>query len=85
MNRQEIEERLTRYIQDELLVGNITIEPDEDLLESALLDSISIIQLVHFCEQELKVKIPHEDVTIENFASVELMGSYLTSRIQATH
>lgn len=76
-----MKERLARYITSDLLnQGDLTVADDEDLLGSGLLDSLSVMSLVHFIEQELSIDVPAEDVTIENFVSLDAIEAYLRRR-----
>jgi acyl carrier protein len=76
-----VKERLARYITSDLLnQGDLTVADDEDLLGSGLLDSLSVMSLVHFIEQELSIDVPAEDVTIENFVSLDAIEAYLRRR-----
>lgn len=77
-----MKETLTRYISQELLSGRKPggISEDEELLLSGLLDSLGIMQLVAFIEDELALGVPPEDVTIENFRSVRKIHDYLERR-----
>jgi len=70
---------IIQYIETELLNsrGEIKITADEDLLTSGLLQSLSIMKLIHFIENKYNVKIPPEDMVIEHFISVEAMEEYL--------
>lgn len=77
-----MKERLIRYISQELLGqrgDDAGIAPDEDLLGGRI-DSLGIMSIVFFIEQELGVRVPPEDVTIENFQTVETIAAYLARR-----
>lgn len=79
-----MKERIARYIAEELLNldprdGRV-IAPDEDLLGSGLVDSLGIMSLVFFVEQEAVLEIPPEDVTIENFQTIDAIDGYLARR-----
>ena len=77
----ERRERLARYIATDLLnQGDLVIGEDEDLLASGLLDSLSVMSLIHFIEQDLSIDVPAEDVTIENFVSLRAIEAYLGRR-----
>ena len=77
----ERRERLARYIASDLLnQGDLVIGEDEDLLASGLLDSLSVMSLIHFIEQDLSIDVPAEDVTIENFVSLRAIEAYLGRR-----
>ena len=76
-------ERLARYIATDLLnQGDLVIGDDEDLLASGLLDSLSVMSLIHFIEQDLAIDVPAEDVTIENFVSLRAIDGYLGRRLE---
>ena len=76
-------ERLARYIATELLnQGDLVIAEDEDLLASGLLDSLSVMSLIHFIEQDLAIDVPAEDVTIENFVSLRAIDAYVERRLE---
>jgi acyl carrier protein len=74
-------EVLTEFVQKELAQGRVAaIKPDEDLLASGVIDSLGILQLVMFVEQRFEVKIPDEDVVVENFRSIDVLTDYIDKR-----
>jgi len=76
-----VKERLARYIASDILnESDRVIGDDEDLLASGLLDSLSVMSVIHFIEQELGIDVPAEDVTIENFVSLRAIDAYLGRR-----
>lgn len=77
-----MKDHLARWITRELLnrPEAETVAPDDDLLGSGLLDSLGIMSLVFHIEQETGVEVPPEDVTIENFLSLETIDAYLRRR-----
>jgi len=48
--------------------------PDDSLLEKGLLDSMSILKTVTFCEEQFGVTIPDEDVLPDHFESVRAIA-----------
>ena len=76
-----MKERLARYIASDILnESDRVIGDDEDLLASGLLDSLSVMSVIHFIEQDLGIDVPAEDVTIENFVSLRAIDAYLGRR-----
>lgn len=73
---------LIDYIRRELLNNrtDVTIHPEDDLLGSGTVDSIGMLRIIQFVEKRFDVSIPFEDVTIENFGSVDAMSAYLERR-----
>jgi len=50
--------------------SNVTFGDDESLLEAGVIDSVSMIELIEFLEKEFDVTIDEDDMTPENFDSV---------------
>lgn len=76
-----MKERIKGYIASEL-VGQPTlvIGDDEDLLLSGLVDSLGVVRLIDFLEEESGVSIPPGEITIENFGTVNAMATYLSAK-----
>ncbi len=70
---------LIRYIEEELLGGEQSIAAEDDLLSSGLVDSLAIMRLISFIEQEYSIKVPPQDMTIEHFISVDAISNYIKS------
>lgn len=75
---------IIKYVTNELLEGNegIELEADQDLLGSGLIDSLGMMTLVSFVEEQFEVTIPPGDLTIENFMTIDAISTYLESRKQ---
>jgi acyl carrier protein len=72
---------LKEYIQERWMHGaGHDLEESQDLLAAGIIDSLGILQLVTFIEEKFHVQVPDEDVTIENFHSLQAMTAYLASR-----
>ena len=71
---------LRQFVTDDLLLGTMDVSTDEDLLTTGLLDSIGVIRLTGFIEEQFSIHVPPEDVTLENFSSLEVIDGYLDGR-----
>ena len=73
---------ILKYIQENLLSGKgkIELSPEDDLLGSGLLDSMGVMRLVGFVEESFNIKIPPEDIVIENFMDVKAITNYVESQ-----
>lgn len=67
------------FVVDQLLSGK-AVEDQEDLLVSGLVDSIGVMRLVAYLEQQNDMQIPPQDVTIENFTSIDAITRYIAER-----
>lgn len=76
-----MKEALRNYIARELLgmAANGLPRDEDDLLDSGV-DSVGVISLVMFIEEQWGVTVPPEDVVIENFQSIERIAAYLATR-----
>ena len=75
------QEIIINYIQENLLngKGEIELSPVDDLLGSGLIDSMGVMRLVSFVEETFNIKIPPEDIVIENFMDVKAITKYVES------
>lgn len=55
---------------------------DENLIEKGLLDSLAILKVVTFCEEEFGVTIPDQDVLPDHMESVRAIAA-LVERVRA--
>ena len=69
-------EVIRRFVVADLLDGE-EVDDGEDLLLSGLVDSMGVMRLVAFMEEEFNLSIPPQDVTIENFSSLDTLADYL--------
>ena len=71
---------LQQYISEELLNGRMQVEVDDDLLIGEIIDSMGMMRLVAFVEETFAISVPLEDITIQNFRTIEAIDEYLVRR-----
>ena len=76
------EEIIKDYIVRELLYDttDVALLVDDNLLGPGMLDSLNVLQLVHFVEQRFAIQIPQTDVTVTKFGSIGAIVNYIESR-----
>lgn len=68
----ELMSALRAYIVSELLTDPVTdLGEYDELLESGLLDSISVVRLVSYLEREFSIEVPNNDFVPANFQSLD--------------
>ena len=73
---------LRDYIKTELLNdAELSIEEDQDLLLSGLLDSLNVVRLASHIEHSCAFKIPPEDMILENFGTLNQINTYIQTRL----
>lgn len=78
MNTQQA---IKQYLTQELLSDHTNLSIDDNLLIGGLVDSLGIMRLISFIEQHFSIRVPPEDVTIEHFRSIRVIGDYIESRV----
>jgi len=53
---------------------------DQSLLGSGIIDSLGVLDLVTFLERSFKIKVSDEELTPDNFASVQCLASFVTAK-----
>ena len=72
-------EGILELLNEELsLDPSVVIDQDTDLLLTGLVDSLGVVQVVAWIEDELDVSIDPIDVTLENFQTAGRMISFAT-------
>jgi acyl carrier protein len=60
--------------------GRTELAGDEDLIESGVLDSLGIFQLVEFLEERFGVAIADSEITPDNFGTLERIERLVAGR-----
>lgn len=73
-----MKQKILTYIKDEISFEHLEeIDLQEDLFGSGIVDSMGMMKLIDFIEKEAQIAIPENDLTVENFMTVEKIVSYL--------
>jgi acyl carrier protein len=56
------------------------LKPTDKLLESGILDSLGVLDLVAFLEQEFHVVVSDEELLPENFQTIETLIAFVQSK-----
>lgn len=73
---------LEQFIVEELTRGRgiDAIAPDDDLLATGIVDSHGVVELVGAIESRYGVVVPDDDLTPENFKSLNSIEAYVTAK-----
>lgn len=72
-------EKITQYLLKETTTGRELsgIGLNESLVASGLIDSIGVLGLVGFLEEEFNIELEADDVTLDNFDTIAAMCKLL--------
>ncbi len=74
-----IEAKVRQYVLDKLLFGRteVAVDGDTSFLESGIIDSTGVLELVAFLEEEFHVKVEDEDLIPANLDSVNAVTRFV--------
>lgn len=83
-NMQEV---IINFIKENYIVGRSNktdLALDESLLDSGIMDSTGILELVLFLEEQFSIAIPDEEIVPENLDSINNIVAFLNKKLVAT-
>jgi acyl carrier protein len=73
-----VEERIREFVLKQFpLARKNGLKSGEKWLESGLIDSLGILDLVHFLEEEFKIQVSDEELLPDNFQSLDGVASFV--------
>jgi acyl carrier protein len=74
---------LERFIVDELIMGDqqTRIDPDASLISSGVVDSLALLRLIAFVEEQFGVTVEDDEVMPENFETLNIIESFVTAKL----
>jgi acyl carrier protein len=77
----DVADRVRGFLRDEVVLdANAPLDDDTQLLEG-ILDSLGLMQLVAFLEEEYETEIDDVDVTSENFRTIADIARLIDGRL----
>ena len=67
-----------------VFVQQLHLEPpslDKDLLETGTIDSLTFVELLSRLEQEFSIRIPLDDLDLNQFRSIARIGEFIGTRL----
>jgi acyl carrier protein len=82
MTRDQIIARMRSFIEENFLYmrSDYELQDDTSLLGGGIVDSMGVMEVVAFLEEEFGVVVADEDVTEENLGSIGAIATYLVER-----
>ena len=73
-------ETIKTFLEKE--TGRVIEDADKNLIETGILDSFSMFRLISFLEATFGIKIPMEELSPENFNSLEHVAAFVKKLIE---
>jgi acyl carrier protein len=74
----ELHDKITRLLSERVHIETSSIE--SDLVETGLLDSLKLVELMTSLEDEFGITISFDEIEIDNFRSVVSIAEYVNHR-----
>jgi acyl carrier protein len=81
-SQSEVIERVRSFVQENFLYmySDLQLGDDDRLLEKGVIDSMSIVEMISFIEQEFGVTAMEEDISDANFGSLAGIANFVSER-----
>lgn len=81
VTNEDIGKRLAEFIRQKFpLAGGQDLAGDTSLLDSGIVDSIGVLDLVTFIEEQFAIVADDDDLVAENFESIDALVSFVRER-----
>jgi len=79
--------KLIEFIKKDLAKGKgiSDLSETDNLVDADVMDSLAIMKLILFLEDEFQIKIGDEDMALENFTSVESIYNLVQKKTKKKH
>jgi len=67
------------------LARNRNLSDEDLLLENGILDSLGVLELVTYLEQEFKISVADEDLVPENFQTIARLTAFVREKSLGNH
>ncbi len=70
-------------VQELLMDGRSELSPEDSLIDSGILNSLSLLRLVGFIEDRIGVTVDDDELVPEHFQTIRDITSFLEGKLQA--
>lgn len=76
------QEKIRDFIVSELLSNQLEqdLSYSEPLIDSGIIDSLGIMSLISYLEENFKIQVSGDDLVPENFASIAMISDFVTQK-----
>jgi len=83
MNKEEIGEEVSRFIDANFLFDERHVKINESLVGSGTIDSTGILEVITFLEKRFHVTFEDEELVGDNFDTVDRIRSFLFKKLSS--
>jgi len=75
MTEEEIKTEIKSFLAEN--IGNTSLEDEDDLFESGLVNSLFAMELVSFVEKNFKIRVADKDLNLDNFKTISTISGLI--------
>ncbi len=80
---QTMEERIREFVLKAFpLARKSAVNGNQKWLETGVIDSLGILDLVHFLEQQFSIQVADEELLPENFESLDAVAAFVRKKTE---
>ena len=81
MKKEEIKIRIKDFIRENTFAEIQNIQDSTMLFDDGVFDSMGLVLLISFLEEEFDIHTDDTDLIVENFESIEAISKFILNRI----
>ena len=78
-----VAQAIANFIRQNIVYDESDVDPDVSFMESGLIDSTGILEVVFFLEETFAITVEDDDVLPEHFDSVSRLSAYVRQKLAA--
>ena len=77
-----IESTIEQFITDELMFGDVKVklEPDTPLIANGILDSLALMRMILFIEEQFGIKVGDNELLPGNFQTINHIKAFVEAK-----
>ena len=82
MTQEQVLDRTRQYVRDNFLYTrpDYPLQEDEPLMEAGVIDSMGVMELLDFIQEEFGVVVEDDEITEENLGTLRAIARYVSSK-----
>lgn len=76
----DIKEQVKEFFKENFMADMDSVKDSDSFLESGIIDSTGVLELVLFLEETYKIKVEDDEIIPENLDSLENIATYVTTK-----
>lgn len=81
MENAEIKNDIAQFLKTDCGISEDELDSSETVFSSGLLDSLDILKIVSFIEEQYGLSISALEVSLDHFDTIDLMAKFVQARI----